>query len=124
MPTIKLAKKTGEKMDTKLGKIESAKFGLCGYQECELGLSVTISGDGWGISDKIGNWDFCSIKPDGHSEWSEEDRKHWYYQTMVTVSKLLDAAKVKSVSDLKGKPVEVTMDKNTLKSWRILTEVL
>jgi hypothetical protein len=43
---------------------------------------------------------------------------------MRYVSKLLKEAKVDSVDKLKGKPVEVTFEGNTLKSWRILTEVL
>jgi hypothetical protein len=43
---------------------------------------------------------------------------------MRYVSTLLKEAKVNSVDMLKGKPVEVTFDGNTLKSWRILTEVL
>jgi hypothetical protein len=36
----------------------------------------------------------------------------------------LKDAKVNSVDELKGKPVEVTFDGNMLKEWRILTEVL
>jgi hypothetical protein len=43
---------------------------------------------------------------------------------MRYVSKLLKDAKVSSVDELKGKPVEVTFDGNMLKEWRILTEVL
>jgi hypothetical protein len=43
---------------------------------------------------------------------------------MRYVSSLLKDAKVNSVDQLKGKPVEVTFDGNMLKSWRILTEVL
>jgi hypothetical protein len=43
---------------------------------------------------------------------------------MRYVSKLLKDAKVNSVDELKGKPVEVTFDGNMLKEWRILTEVL
>jgi hypothetical protein len=43
---------------------------------------------------------------------------------MRYISSLLKDAKVDSVDKLKGKPVEVTLDGNQLKSWRILTEVL
>jgi hypothetical protein len=43
---------------------------------------------------------------------------------MRYVSKLLRDAKVDSVEKLKGKPIEATFDGNTLKEWRILTEVL
>jgi hypothetical protein len=43
---------------------------------------------------------------------------------MRFLSKLLKEAKVDSVDQLKGKPVEVTFDGNLLSEWRILTEVL
>jgi hypothetical protein len=59
-----------------------------------------------------------------HSKWSESDRDVWYAEIMRYVSKLLRDAKVDSVEKLKGKPIEATFDGNTLKEWRILTEVL
>ena len=38
-------------METKeLGKIESVTFGLCGYQDAQLGIQFTFSGEGWGVS--------------------------------------------------------------------------
>ena len=40
------------------------------------------------------------------------------------LSKILKEAKVKSVYQLKGIPVEVTFEGNLIKEWRILTEVL
>ena len=43
---------------------------------------------------------------------------------MRYLSKLLNDAKVDSVDKLKGIPVEVTLEDNTLKEWRVLTEVL
>ena len=43
---------------------------------------------------------------------------------MQKISKLLQIAKVKEIIKLKGKPVEIEFESNTLKSWRILTEVL
>ena len=45
-------------------------------------------------------------------------------KTLKNVSKYLKEAKVSSVDKLKGIPVEVTFENNTIKSWRILTEVL
>ena len=111
-------------MEKKLGKIESVKFGLGGYQDSELGLTVTLSSGGWGVSDFKGNWDTERIKWSEHCKWTEEDRDIGYSETMRYLSKLLKDSKVDSVDKLKGKPVEVTFDGNMLKEWRILTEVL
>lgn len=111
-------------MEKKLGKIESVKFGLGGYQEAMLGLSVTLSGEGWGVGDFKGNWDAETIKVSEYTKWTETDRDKGYSDTMRFLSKLLKEAKVSSVDKLKGIPVEVTFDGNLLKEWRILTEVL
>lgn len=111
-------------METKLGKIESVKFGHGGYQECMLGISVTLSGESWGCGDFKGGWDAEQIKHTKHTQWSETDRDKNYSDTMRFISKLLKDAKVSSVDKLKGIPVEVKFDGNLLKEWRILTEVL
>jgi hypothetical protein len=89
-----------------------------------IGIHVTLGASGWGVGDSRANWDSEQIKWSEHSKWSEEDRDGWYAEIMRYVSKLLKDAKVDSVDKLKGKPVEVTFDGNTLKEWRILTEVL
>jgi hypothetical protein len=111
-------------MEKKLGKIESVSFGLGGYQGAMLGLHVTLGNGSWGVGDSKANWDAEQIKWTEHTQWSEEDRGGWYSEIMRYVSTLLKEAKVDSVDKLKGKPVEVTLDGNQLKSWRILTEVL
>ena len=111
-------------MEKRLGKIESVSFGLGGYQGAMLGIHFSLGTDGWGVNDSRANWDAEQIKWSEHSKWSEEDRDGWYAEIMRYVSKLLKDAKVDSVDKLKGKPVEVTFDGNTLKEWRILTEVL
>ena len=111
-------------MEKKLGKIESVSFGLGGYQGAMLGLHVTLSNGSWGVGDSKANWDSEQIKWGEYTQWTEEDRNQWYSDIMRDVSRLLKEAKVDSVDKLKGKPVEVTFDGNTLKEWRILTEVL
>lgn len=111
-------------MEKRLGKIERVTFGHGGYQDSMLGLSVTLSGEAWGVSDFKGNWDAELVKHWEHSQWSENDRSKGYDETMRFLSKLLKEAKVDSVERLKGKPVEVTFDGNRLEEWRILTEVL
>ena len=111
-------------MEKKLGKIESVRFGHGGYQDSCLGLSVTLSASGWGVGDFKGGWDAELIKHSEYSKWSEEDRDKSYSDTMRFLSKLLKEAKVSSVDQLKGIPVEVMFDGMMLKEWRILTEVL
>lgn len=111
-------------MEKKLGKIESVKFGIGGYQDCQLGIHFTLSDGSWGVGDSKTSWDSERIKCSEHAKWTEDDRSQNYADIMRYVSKLLKDAKVESVEQLKGKPVEVTFDGNLLKEWRILTEVL
>jgi uncharacterized protein YajQ (UPF0234 family) len=40
------------------------------------------------------------------------------------INKLLKDAKVKTIDELQGKPIEIINEGLKLKSWRILTEVL
>lgn len=111
-------------MEKKLGKIESIRFGYGGYQDVCLGLSVTLSGDSWGVGDFKGTWDAETIECTKHCKWTEQDRTKGNDETMRFLSKLLKEAKVSSVDKLKGVPVECTFDGMMLKEWRILTEVL
>lgn len=111
-------------MEKRLGKIESASFGLGGYQGAMLGLHITLGNGSWGVGSTKANWDAEQVKWTEHIKWSEEDRDGWYAEIMRYVSKLLKEAKVDSIDKLKGKPVEATFDGNILKDWRILTEVL
>lgn len=108
--------------EKKLGKIEKVSYGLCGYQDAQLGLSITISGDGWGVgADKPGAW---ATEPSKHSKWTKDDQIKGLGENALFIGKLLEAAKVRSVDKLKGIPVECEFDGNMLKTWQILTEVL
>jgi hypothetical protein len=111
-------------MEKKLGKIQDVSFGLGGYQGAMIGIHVTLGNEGWSVGDSRANWDAEQIECSEYTQWTEEDRDGWYAEIMRYVSKLLEDAKVDSVDKLKGKPVEVTFKGNTLKEWRILTEVL
>jgi len=111
-------------MGKKLGKIQDVSFGLGGYQGAMIGIHVTLGNEGWSVGDSRANWDAEQIECTEYTQWTEEDRDGWYAEIMRYVSKLLEDAKVDSVDKLKGKPVEVTFEGNTLKEWRILTEVL
>lgn len=62
-----------------------------------------------------------------HSErcqWTEESRSKSLDEICRRLSKILNEAKVTDVSNLVGIPVEVTLDGNSFKDFRILTEVL
>jgi hypothetical protein len=109
---------------TELGKIESAYFGIGGYQDAQIGLHVSLQGSGWGVCDSNCAWDAETIQWSEHCKWSEDERDARYTRIVRYISKLLKDAKVDSVDKLKGVPVEVTFDGMTLKSWRILAEVL
>lgn len=110
-------------MDKKLGKITAAGFGLGGYQDACIGLSITIESGGWIMSDWRGGWSEM-IKCDSHCKWTEADRSKTNDETVRFVDGILRAAKKQSVTQLVGVPVEVTLDGMTLKSWRVLTEVI
>lgn len=111
-------------MQKELGKITRAEFGFGGYQECEFGLWLTLSGKSWGVTAKIsGGW-MHSMKPDKDTKWTEESRAKDYAEMATAISDLLTTAKIQSISQLIGLPVEATFDGLTLQSWRILTEVL
>lgn len=105
----------------KLGKIQDVRFGFGGYQDAMIGISFTLGGDGWGVGDFWGDW---SIKRSDTAKWSEADRMGRLAETVWRIKELLDDAKVRNVEDLKDIPVMVSFEGNTLKSWRVLKEVL
>lgn len=111
-------------METKLGRLENVKFGLGGYQDACLGLHVTIAGKGWGVGSSKDTWDCNLIKWSERCNWTEETRSKQYGEIMRYMSGLLKDAKVTSIDQLNGKPVEATFEGNTLICWRILTEVI
>ena len=111
----------------KLGHISKVEFGIGGYNEGEIGLSVTLSGPDenlWGcISTKMA-WDYCRVKHAHYCKWTEEERGDQYVEIVRYISTLLKDAKVNSLSELKGKPIEATFEGMMLVDWRVLTEVL
>jgi len=108
-------------MRKELGKITSASFGWGGYQDCMLGLSIGLGGEGWGCSDFWGTW---GIERNDSAKWTEQDRLRELGETVMRLKTTLEEAKVQTVSQLVGKPVEVCFDGMKLESWRILKEVL
>ena len=107
-----------------LGKIESINLGMGGYQNAMFGLSVQlVYGGCMGCGDFKGTWGL-EIKPDKNSKWTEFDRGIKFDETMRFINDLLIKAKKQNLQEMKGVPVEVTIEGGSLKSWRILEEVL
>lgn len=110
-----------------LGKIEKVYFGYGGYQDAQFGLTVVLSfGGGYGCSDFIdGGWSE-DVQVDKYTKWTEKDRQIKRADMVKKINKLLSDAKVKTVDQLKNKPIEVTSEGlgTRIESWRILTEVL
>lgn len=111
-------------MEKKLGKIQEVKFGLGSYQGAMLGLHVTLGDGSWGVTSEVSTWDPETIECSKYAKWTEEGRSKIFDEIMRYISKLLNEAKVNSINELKGIPIEATFDNNTLKEWRILKEVL
>lgn len=107
-----------------LGKIIIAKFGLGGYQGAMIGLHLRFEFGDSDVCDTKSYWDSNVIEWSDRCKWTEEDRSVAYADIIRFVSDTLSAAKVSEVSQLVGTPVEITMRGNTLKSWRVLTDVL
>lgn len=103
-----------------LGKIKRIRFGYGGYQDAEIGLSITIEGKGWGVADFRGYW---ANRPE-RAEWTEEDQVKSLGETVLYVRDLLKQANKLDLCALEGVPLEVTFEGTSLKEWRILTEVL
>ncbi|KGM44462.1 hypothetical protein JY97_00500 [Alkalispirochaeta odontotermitis] len=101
------------------GKIESAEFGLREY--C-AGLYLTFTSGSWSVSASI---EANASKHTDNCEWSPDDQQKAFANIVSKVNAALRAAKVNHVSELVGKPVEITFGSGgTLKSWRIFDEVL
>lgn len=107
-----------------LGKIESAKFGVGGYDEACIGLSIGLVFDGGThCGDFRGAWR-TDIKVTDHTKWTEADRSKSFDDVVRFIDKILRESKKRHVGELVGVPVEVTCEGMTMQSWRILTEVI
>ena len=108
-------------MRTVIGVISSARFGWGGYQEVMLGLSLTFDMSGSAVAHFDGMWgqtrrDSC--------QWTEADRLTQLGEAVMRLGKVLNEAKKMHVEELVGVPVEVTLDGNLFKGWRVLTEAI
>ena len=104
-----------------LGKIDFAEFGTIRDYPFLIGLQLGFKlGDGGGIMD--GGSNTVNISPE--CRWETIEREVAITAAVEQVDKILKDAKVNYVSQLLNKPVEVEIERNTFKSFRILTEVL
>ncbi|HEY3874091.1 MAG TPA: hypothetical protein VGM92_01320 [Candidatus Kapabacteria bacterium] len=83
-----------------------------------FGLQLSFGGDSWGVGDGGVNCFNIEYKK------SESESAEAALRVMRETHRILSEAKVGSVADLIGIPVEITFDGSMLKSFRILTEVL
>jgi len=107
--------------DKSIGKISAVSFGFGGYQDVQFGITLSVDTE-IGCAN-TGRWMWVN-EPDKHTKWSTEDQSREYANIMRYVIKLMKDAKVSTVQELKGKPIEATWEGNWLTEIRILTEVI
>lgn len=103
-----------------LGKISSAQFGTIPDCPYLMGLQLTFHFDGSGIGDGGRYTENISE----HCLFTNTTRADAITAMIDKVADILKAANVNYVSELVNVPVEVTLEGNIFKSFRILTEVL
>ena len=104
-----------------LGKINFAEYGTVRDYPFLIGLQLGFKlGNGTGVMDGGSN----TINISKECKWKETEREAAITVNIEKVYEILKDAKVNYVSELINKPVEVTIDKNCFKDFRILTEVL
>ena len=104
-----------------LGKIENVSLGNGGYDGAMFGFSFTLSGTDGCVQDFKGTW---NREPDQHCKWNVETQNAHFLKSFNEVREIMKQAKVSDFYKLKGIPVEIETENCTLKSWRVLTEVL
>ena len=103
-----------------LGKITFAEFGTVRDYPFLIGLQLGFRMDGSAVMD--GGKYTVNISPE--CKWKKMNREATIIKSIEKVNRILEDAKANYVSELLNKPVEVTMEDNTFKDFRILTEVL
>lgn len=96
-----------------LGKIENINIGISGYQDAMFGLTINFVTNNFNVSTFIS------------AGWVNNLSENLSNKLTDRLSLLLVEAKKKNMSELKGTPVEVQVNKDgSFNSFRILTEVL
>lgn len=104
-----------------LGKIGDVSFGSGGYDNVMFGFSFTLHGTEGSFQDFMGTW---NREPDEHCKWTKCSQNAYFLTSFNRVREIMKQAKVSDFYKLKGIPIEIEMIDYTLKSWRVLTEVL
>lgn len=104
-----------------LGKIENISLGAGGYQDAMFGVTFKLSGSAVSVCDFWGYW---NTEITSSTKWSEEHRTSQLGEIMNRLRLLMNEAKVREFTELKGVPVEVRTLNGALVGWRVLTEVL
>lgn len=107
-------------IEKRLGKIDFAEFGTMRDYPFQMGLQLGFSMSGSGVMD--GGKYTVNISPD--CDWGMETRNSSLAKSLDILARILKEAKVNYVSELLGKPVEVTLDDGLFMNFRILAEVL
>lgn len=108
------------RFEKRLGKIDFAEFGTVRDYPFLMGMQLGFSMGGCGVYD--GGKYTVNISPD--CKWGDVSRADAIIGSVEKVYQILKDAKVNYISELIGKPVEVTLENSTFKDFRILTEVL
>ena len=103
-----------------LGKIDFVEFGLYPDRPFMYGLILGFSFPACVVMD--GGKYTVNISKD--CRWTEAERQEAITKQAEFISGILSDAKCNYVSELKNKPVEVTIQNKTFKGFRILTEVM
>ena len=103
------------------GKISRAEFGTVRDYPFLMGLQLDFTFDGGGVGD--GGLHTVNINPDCKYD-NEFERLQKQSNVLIDTARILKDAKVNHVSELKNKPVEVELESDTFKSFRVLKEVL
>lgn len=106
-----------------IGKIKLVVLGFTGYQDAGFGFRFNLGGKNWEVTDDI-HWVWNEEPKKGLHKWTKKDQLDGMSKAMEFVRKKMNEANVDNFNDLVDVPVEVTFEDHTLKSWRILTEVL
>lgn len=103
-----------------LGKITFAEFGQYPDRPFLFGLQLGFDFRGSGVFDG-GRY---TVNISDQCRWERVEKLEALEKIIDHTNKILTDAKVNYVSELIGKPVEVTLENNTFKDFRILTEVI
>lgn len=106
--------------DKYLGKIERVYYGMGGYDDAMFGLTIVLTTQYGDVCDFKGTWTTRSEQ----ARYSIEEWQLGHLGAALFTMNLLRDAKKKRVEDLVGTPIEAEFEGSTLKSWRVLTEVL